>query len=187
MRRRTKQMALASIAAILLFAAFLGLQLHFDNFHEVIPNELYRSAQLDAEDIKHHVEKKAIRSILNLRGAHEGQVWYDEEVAETERLGISHIDFKMSATEELSTEQALALIEVMRKAPKPMLIHCRSGADRTGLAAAFYVAAVAKLGEESAERQLWIHYGHLPFYFNGSYAMDRTFERLEPVLGFKDS
>ena len=73
MRRRTKQMALASIAAILLFAAFLGLQLHFDNFHEVIPNELYRSAQLDAEDIKHHVEKKAIRSILNLRGAHQGQ------------------------------------------------------------------------------------------------------------------
>jgi hypothetical protein len=49
------------------------------------------------------------------------------------------------------------------------------------------MAAIAKKGEWAAERQLWIHYGHLPLWINESFAMNRTFERMEPYLGFYDS
>ena len=53
--------------------------------------------------------------------------------------------------------------------------------------AALYVAAVARLGEGPAERQLSILYGHLSIPFSSAFAMDRTFEALEPSLGFAGS
>jgi len=68
-----------------------------------------------------------------------------------------------------------------------MLIHCKAGADRTGLASAIYVAGVAKEGEMAAESQISLTYGHLSLFFIGAYAMDRTFERLEPMFGFLNS
>jgi len=107
-----------------------------------------------------------------------------------ETLGIKHINFRMKAARELTNEQAFELIEVMRKAPKPLLIHCRAGADRTGLAAALYVAAISKGGEDAAEEQLSLRYGHLPafpFFWTEAQAMYRTFERMEPLLGYPDS
>ena len=187
MRRRLKRSSYWLAGGIALFAAFLGLQLYFGNFHEVVRGEVYRSAQLHAGDIAHYKAEHQIKSVLNLRGEHTGDSWYDTEVAEAKTNGVEHINFRMSATTELTDAEAFQLIQIMRDAPKPMLIHCRSGADRTGLASALYIAAVSKGGEEAAERQLWITYGHLPFYFNAAFAMNRTFERLEPALGFPDS
>jgi len=71
----------------------------------------------------------------------------------------------------------------MKGAQKPILIHCREGADRTGLASALYLAAIKKAGEAVAEGQLSIRYGHISLPFIPEYAMDRAFETLEPSLG----
>jgi hypothetical protein len=65
--------------------------------------------------------------------------------------------------------------------------HNRPWLRRTGLAAALYFAAVAKRSEWASERQLWPIYGHLPLRFIDAYAMNRTFESLEPYLGFGNS
>jgi protein tyrosine/serine phosphatase len=78
-------------------------------------------------------------------------------------------------------------VEVLQKAEKPILVHCMSGADRSGLVSALYIAAVAKLGEEAAESQISFQYGHIPLWFSAAYAMTRSFEVLEPALGFHDS
>jgi hypothetical protein len=50
-----------------------------------------------------------------------------------------------------------------------------------------YVAAVVKLGEEAAESQISFWYGHIPLWFSPAYAMTRSFEALEPALGFHGS
>lgn len=63
-----------------------------------------------------------------------------------------------------------------------------SGADRTGLTAAIYLAAIAGAGEHEAEKQLSIRYGHIGIPFvSRAYAMDETWEELEPWLGFNGS
>ena len=64
------------------------------------------------------------------------------ETAAAARLGIAHIDFAMSDRRPLSGADATRLVALMRAAPKPLLIYCRAGSDRTGPAAALYLASV---------------------------------------------
>lgn len=186
-RRLLRRGVQTLLVLLALSGAYLGVQQLIGNFHTVIAGELYRSAQLDAADIAGIESEHNIRTIINLRGAAPNKAWYRAEVAEAEKLGIQHVDFGLSASRELTDAQVTRLIEIMRAAPKPILIHCRAGADRTGIASAIYVAAIAKEGEMAAEWQLSPYYGHFPIPFTPSWAMDETFERIEPALGFHHS
>ncbi|GES45550.1 tyrosine phosphatase family protein [Rhizobium sp. ERR 922] len=180
--------ALVAAGAFLVAASgFYAHMLWTTNFHPVIAGELYRSSQPSATNIAEFQKQYGIKTIINLRGYNSGHHWYDTEVAEAKALNIDHIDFHMSSARELTQEQAAQLVEIMRNAPKPILIHCQAGADRTGLASALYLAAIAKTNEATAEGQMSIIYGHLPFSFTRAYAMDRTFEKLEPWLGLSAS
>jgi protein tyrosine/serine phosphatase len=75
----------------------------------------------------------------------------------------------------------------MERAEKPILIHCKAGSDRTGLAAALYLLTVNKPDEAAAEGQLSIRFGHFSLPFLPEYAMDRTFEALEPSFEYLGS
>ncbi|WP_245196523.1 tyrosine-protein phosphatase [Labrys sp. LIt4] len=168
-------------------ATYLGLQYFGGNFHTVVAGELYRSGQPTPGRLRHYVREAGIRTVINLRGRNAGAAWYDAEVAESARLGIAHIDFAMSASRELSGLQADALVHVLRNAEKPILIHCEGGADRSGLAAALYLAAISKASEAQAESQMSLRFGHFSLPFLRSYAMDDTFENLEASLGYTKS
>lgn len=178
---------LGIIFIVFLFLTYLAYLQISGNIHAVVAGEAYRAAQLSPEMIEETAERYGIKTIINLRGENTGNDWYDREVREAERLGIRHMDFRMSAGRELTSEEAKNLISLLESAEKPILIHCKAGADRTGLASAFYVAAVAKLGEKAAEDQISIKYGHFSLSFISTYAMNRTFEAMEPMLGFTDS
>ena len=186
-RRWALRVLAGSFGAAIGVFGYLGFLNVTGNFHATIPGELYRSAQLQPGDLTRYTELYHIRSVLNLRGAEPERDWYKYEIHEATINGIEHRDFRMRADAELTDQEAVQLIETMRQMPKPLLIHCRSGADRTGLAAAFYLAAIAKRGEWASEEQLWLQNGHLPLWFTGAFAMNRTFERMEPYLGFPDS
>ena len=94
----------------------------------------------------------------------------------------------MSAQSELAQPEVERLLQVMRDAPKPLLIHCQGGADRTGLAAALYVAGIEGRDEEAAEAQLSLTYGHIGIpWLSKAWPMNVTWERIEPWLGFPES
>ena len=177
-------------AAFLALVAFIAIEMQTGNFHEIVPGEFYRSAQPSGKDLERYVKDYGIKTVINLRGGNKSDDWYREEVATSARLGINLIDFRMKAAHELTDEQALALIKLMKHAPKPLLIHCRAGADRSGLAAALYMASVKKSAESDAENQLSLRYGHLPafpFWWTDAQAMRRTLERVEPLLEYEGS
>lgn len=181
--------ALRAAAVLLTVTVGYLAFLHFSgNFHVVHDGQVYRAAQMDGQALSRWHREHGIASVLNLRGQNDGADWYETERAVADRLGIAHIDFRMSAQTELTQPEVEALMAAMRDAPKPMLIHCMGGADRTGLASAMYVAGLAGMGEDAAEEQLSMAYGHVGIpWISKAWAMDATWERIEPWLGFHDS
>lgn len=179
---------LAASLGVIAIAGYLSYQRYVGNFHVVVEGEVYRSGQITAENVADYRARYGIRSILNLRGAFPGEDWYDAEVAEAARLGITHLDFPMSASIDLGVEESERLIAVMRDMPKPLLVHCLHGADRTGLAMALYMAAIRGSDETEANGQLSLWFGHFAIPFlSDAYPMDRSWERMKPVLGFTES
>lgn len=177
---------LLSAILLLLIAYLLSLQLT-SNFHSVVEGEFYRSGQLNEKQIVKYHDQYNIKTIINLRGNNQGKSWYDNEVKVSSKLGINHIDFRMSEKKPFTKEQVAQLIEIYKSAPKPILVHCRAGSDRTGLASAIYVAKIANEGEEEAEEQLSLYYGHISLPWTSKHKMDYSWESLEPLLGFYDS
>ncbi|MFS8116234.1 dual specificity protein phosphatase family protein [Rhizobium jaguaris] len=155
------------------YAAHLQLS---GNFHPVIEGQLYRSAQPTADQLA-YVRARGIKTIINLRGYHPGAEWYDPEVAMANGFGIGHIDFGISASKMVSAQKAAEIVSLMASAPKPILIHCQSGADRSGLVAALYMRKVAGWDEYKALGQLSFYYGHVGIpIVSSAYAIDRSWQ-----------
>lgn len=158
------------------------------NFHTVVDGQLYRSAQPNRARLLSYVTSHGIRTIVNLRGARPGVEWYDEERSAALEARVDIVDFAMSASEVLPPDRVADLVALLRDLPKPILIHCRTGADRTGLASVLYAYEVAGMDEESAETQLSPYFGHFGIpLFSPTYAMDETWELHEVTLGLHGS
>ncbi len=167
------QLAVVVAVLILLSSACAYAPRFIQNVHEVVPGKVFRSAQLGRERLTQLIDQHGIRSVLNLRGASPGEAWYDDERATAHQNNVEHIDFALSSKREVPPEQADELIRIMRAAPKPLLIHCWAGADRTGLASALYLYALDDKSAEEAARALAMKYHH--FSFTSAGAMDRSF------------
>ena len=155
--------------------AYWGALQYQGNFHAVDAGMLYRSAQLSRSEFAAAARDYGIKSVLNLRGAHAGQSWYDEEIAAAGELGLAHYDIGLSAKRIVTAGQIGEVLDILRRAPKPLLIHCRSGSDRSGLVAALYRFALAGATAEEAASELSLLYGHFPYLTNRTVAMDESF------------
>jgi len=177
-----RYIALVALLVATLCCFYLGMLQVTGNFHAVIPGQLYRSAQPSGAQLEDYVRHYGIKTIVNLRGRGDAK-WYQEETAAAQRLGVQHIDFGMSATKILSVDKAMDLIDIMKSAPRPILVHCMSGADRTGLFSLIYSREVAGLPEDEAQWQLSFLFGHIGVpYLSGSFAMERSWWDIEQHL-----
>ncbi|MEI4473751.1 dual specificity protein phosphatase family protein [Frigidibacter sp. MR17.24] len=172
-------------AALLSVGLYLGWLQLTGNIHAVVQGEVYRSAQPDGETLERLVRLYGIRSVVNLRGAESHADWYRDEIATAARLGLEHVDYRMKADRDVPPEEAQRIIALLRDLPKPLLIHCKSGSDRTGLVSALYLAGVTGADEDSAEDQLSIYYGHIGVpVLSAAWPMDRSWEAVEHLFGF---
>ncbi|CUX38619.1 putative tyrosine/serine protein phosphatase [Agrobacterium sp. NCPPB 925] len=175
--------AIGLVALPVLAGAHMGIGQLTGNFHEVIPGELYRSAQPSGKDIAAYAKAYGIKTIINLRDE-KREGWYDAESLAAKNNGIRLVDYPLSSSEKVSVEDSETLAAVLRNAEKPVLIHCEHGANRTGLASAIYVAAVAGKSEAAAEFQLSPYYGHVPIPGIGRYEMYQSWDDFEETIGF---
>ncbi len=178
MRLWPKKAGRAAAAALCCVALAVALRLWYleeqGNFHPVAPGQAYRSAQLDRDELEGYVRAFGIRSVINLRGKGTGKPWYEDEVATCHRLGVGHFDLGLSSSRAPSPGEVEHLLALFNRAPRPVLIHCRAGADRSGLAAALWQAVVDGLPASVAGRQLSLRFGHLPL--GPTRALDAFFE-----------
>jgi protein tyrosine phosphatase (PTP) superfamily phosphohydrolase (DUF442 family) len=148
------------------------------NFHSVAAGRLYRSGQLDGNSLAEVIREQGIKTVVNLRGKYSGTDWYDDEISTARRFGVRHFDFNLSASSEVTDEQMERILATIEHSPKPVLIHCKNGADRSGLVGALYLYGVERQSAGDAGHQLAFFWGHIPFLFwHDTVAMDRSYWR----------
>ena len=149
------------------------------NFDTVVAGEVYRSAQPSRSDIQQAKDHFGVKTIINLRGADPKADWYQEEIKAASDFGITHISVGLSAEHEPNAGQMHKLMHLLASVEKPVLIHCKAGADRTGLVAAMYLYLNERMSSEIAGQQLSFKFGHVgAFGFSKTHAMDRTWEKV---------
>jgi protein tyrosine/serine phosphatase len=136
-----------------------AVRLFWSNWGVVAPGRLYRCNHPPPGRLTRAVRRHGLRSVINLRGVTtSGSDALSREQAA--RLGLAFFDVPMSSGHAPSREGLLALAEALLTAPAPALLHCKSGADRAGFAAAVFIllegGSVAQ-----AMHQLSLRFGHL--------------------------
>lgn len=166
---------LASLVAIL--AGYISSDLRHDNLRVLVTGQAYRSGQMNDRELTQAIERYNIKSILNLRGENLAKPWHQAEIATTAKLNVTYYDRSLSSGKELSLEEMDDLIALLCQAPKPVLIHCLGGADRSGLVSALYLFALEGRSSDKAVRELSIWNGHVPLIRPKVTAMDNSFWR----------
>lgn len=136
-----------------------------DNFFAVEEGNLYRCRQLSGQRFAHYIDKFGIKTIINLRGVESRPTWWQEEIAVSRKKNVNHYDISMNAKVMTPKNQLLELLYIYDNAPRPILIHCKSGADRTGEAAAIWILDQMGRTNTEAARQLAVDFGHSPGRF----------------------
>lgn len=154
--------SLLTIAGVIaIFPAHFFLS---NNFHEVDPGKLYRSSQLTGEELTEVIEKYGIKSVVNLRGVNPHEAWYQEEVKVMQEKNIPHVSLKMNARRLPHKKDLLALLDSYETLPRPILIHCQGGSDRTGVADAIYRMEYMGQSKEEALKALSLKYYHFSWF-----------------------
>lgn len=156
-KRGVALVVLISLLGIVIFhrPLFLG------NFGEVCRGQVYRSAQ-PLDGLETLMKSRHLSSILNLRGGSNADRWYSREVELCEANMIDFYDFPMNATSRPGRRQLLILLDLFKRCRYPLLIHCKSGSDRTGLATALYLMSMNHFDPNSALSAFSLTYGHVP-------------------------
>ena len=138
---------------------FFGWRSSVDNFGVVLSADkspagaVYRSDQMQPDDLALTIRELGIRTVLNLRGPNPGESWYDAERSAVVSSGAELVDMSLSSSEWMSRQQAIALARVLKDSPRPLLIHCYHGSERTGLASAMTHLLTTGQSVESARRE----------------------------------
>lgn len=128
------------------------------NFHKVAEGA-YRSNQPSPARLR-QFRDMGIRTIINLRGPSAFSPYLFEREA-CEELGLTLIDAHVNGGSPSMRSQYLYLLDAFDRAERPFVMHCKSGADRAGLASVLYLLHVERRPLAEARRQLHWRYLHL--------------------------
>ena len=156
----------------MLLVDHLFIRLAFTNRHE-IGDGIWRSAQ----PLPHHIRQLSgmgVKTIVNLRGKTKTSTYAIEKAA-CERHAMAFIDFPMKSRAAPTRAEILAARDLFVSVQYPMLMHCKSGADRAGLMSALYLHFIRGVPVEEARRELSLRYGHFRQADTG--ILDEVFDR----------
>jgi protein tyrosine phosphatase (PTP) superfamily phosphohydrolase (DUF442 family) len=127
------------------------------NLHR-LGHKAWRSSQ----PAPHHIRALAgrgTRTVLNLRGERDCGSYLLEQAA-CQRYGVELINFHIRARRAPHPEEIKAAIALFDQMQYPMLMHCKSGADRTGLMSVLYLWLKEGVPLAEARRQQSPRFGY---------------------------
>lgn len=135
------------------------LRMIWNNFDAVDNTGLcYRSGHPSIKVLS-NFKRLGGKTVINLRGGWNlPQNRLEREQCEFLELNFSNIP--MAATAPPKKERLLELIDLFRGESGPFLLHCKSGADRTGLVSGVFCMSILGASAQNAKRNLNIKYLH---------------------------
>ncbi|WP_029408102.1 protein-tyrosine-phosphatase [Thiomicrorhabdus sp. Milos-T2] len=151
----------------------------YRNFYK-LSNKAFRSSHPSPAFIKKLHQKHGVKTILSMRGADLSGAYILEKEA-CNKYGITLINHPMSSRSLPDVDRILQAKSILENAEKPILLHCKSGADRAGMMSVFYKLFIEEEPIEEALKQLSMKYGHFRWadtgkldYFFDSFLEYRT-------------
>jgi protein tyrosine/serine phosphatase len=133
----------------------------FFNTRSRVADDCYRSSHPMPYQLR-AAARAGVRSVLSLRGneQHIGSNVLERETCR--ELGLVLANQPIGSRDPPERAQLLRIKQLFDELPRPLLLHCKSGADRAGLVSALYLLLEKGQTPESAMRQLsfW-RYGHV--------------------------
>ena len=144
----------------------------YGNRHR-LDEQAYRAAQPAPHQIK-AAARLGVKTIVNLRGERLcGSYWLEE--AACRRHGIKLVNYQVRSRAAPSLEELRGARDLFERLEYPILMHCKSGADRAGLMSVLYQHLRGGVPIEQAIKQLSLRYGHIRQADTG--VLDAFFER----------
>jgi protein tyrosine/serine phosphatase len=130
----------------------------WDNWAEVIPGKLYRSNHPTPSRLRAAARRYGLKTLINLRGQRQcGSDALSREAAS--RLGLTHIDMAFESRGAPHRARILRFAEIYAGLRTPALMHCKSGADRAGLAAGLAIMLEGGMAAQALAQLSW-RFGH---------------------------
>ena len=148
-------------------------RLAYLNRHPVAAGRLWRSAQPAPHQLA-WFGRRGVRTVISLRGGREHGSWQLQREA-CERHGLALVEFVVRSREAPERATILAAKGFFDALTYPAVLHCKSGADRAGFAAALYLILHEGAPVSVAMRQLSARFGHFRFAKTG--ILDAFFAR----------
>ena len=117
---------------------------------------MFRSAQ-PSPSMLIKFKKKGIKTIINLRGERDNSINFVEKKI-CNKINLDLIEFKILSRAAPTKDQILQARDLFKKINYPALMHCKSGADRTGIMASLYLIFHKKKNVKDAMKQLSFKY-----------------------------
>ncbi len=160
-RKRWIRVAVIALLASPLLAYVLRYHVQ-RNFAVLVPDKLYRSAAPTRIHLTKWKHRHGIRSTIDLRGSLDDPRLADNRQMVRE-LGVTIHHIPLYARYYPTPGALRQLVHTIETVPKPALIHCAGGADRTGLASVIGRMALAGDSYQQARGQLSWRYLKLDY------------------------
>lgn len=142
-----------------LFVDHAVFRLAWSNLAPVIPGKVYRCNHPTPARLARLTRSLGLRTLINLRGpAGNGSDALSRDAAA--RLGLDFFDMALESRGAPQRDRILRLHDIYCRMQMPALIHCKSGADRAGLAAGLLLLFEGASAAD-ALRQLSLRFGHV--------------------------